>query len=124
MLYQYIIMFQIIGAAFMLLGLIPFKSDDTKNAYLNKVVCFTLAAIIFFSLGATAVKSEFNTCYTNQSITIGDITDYTQNCETNVVLDTGISGLNVGLGWVSLLLGLVSTLLAAFTRNDSKFIEE
>jgi len=123
MLFEFIIVFELIGAIFLILGLIPFKADDTGNAYMNKIIAFIVAAIIFFSLAVSGVLPESENCYTNSSTISGDTTTYTQSCDLVVHEEFGLSAFNYGLGVLSGLLTFVSLILAGFANYNNKFME-
>lgn len=123
MMFEFIIAFEIIATILLIIGLIPFKSEDESNSYMNKIVCFLLATIIFFSLATIGTFPEKQNCFTNTATISGDVTTYTQHCEMQPYEEIGISGLNYGLGVVAGLLSVISGILAGMARHDGKFFD-
>jgi hypothetical protein len=125
MMFELIMMLEILGFAFLALGIIPFKStSDTGNPPLaNKILFIFVAAIIFFSLAATSVSFDYNYCYVSETTSSGSSITNVATCDVYKVEDIGLSYLNWGMGILSVLIGLVVILIAAFSRNDHKYLE-
>jgi uncharacterized membrane protein len=123
--FELIMMLEVLGFIFLALGIIPFKSNnDTGNPPLaNKVLFIFVASIIFFSLAATSVSFDYNYCYISETTSVGATMTNSATCDVYKVEDIGLSYLNWGMGVLSVLVGLIVILIAAFTKNDYKYQE-
>lgn len=126
MLYEVIIGMEFIAAAFLLVGIIPFKriSADENLPFVNKIAFLLLASILFFGLGMLGSAYEIKHCYEDTATVVGNVTNYTGTCDLVQIQDPVLGYFNYGLGVASILLTIVTALIAAFSRNDYKYNQE
>lgn len=123
MIFEFVIVFQVIAFTFLALGIMPFKkSDEAGNLPLaNKAIFLFISAILFFSLAILSVNISYIHCdstfieVSNTSQTI------TNECVSSGFNDPSVTYLNWGMGFLSVVLSLLVLLLGAFSRNDAHY---
>ena len=92
---------------------------------MNKGVFILVASILFFTLALTAVSYNVVDCSTVLETEINaNVTQYESSCELVSFSDEGLSYLNMGMGILSLMVGVIIIILASLTKNDYKMNED
>lgn len=127
MLFEILILFEIVAFLFLGLGLIPFNSQENKkNPYLNKLILIFISGIIFFALGIWAVEYDYVYCYIDESVTDFETNTVTSTamCESHKIESIDISYLNLGMGLVTIILFIILILFASLSKYDNTSDDE
>lgn len=123
MIFELIIVLELIAFVFLALGILPYKGDALtgKVPLLNKMIFILTAMIIFFMLGLNSSVFDYNYCYVNQTIS-----DFTLNqsistatCDNYQITDQGFAYLNLFLGFFCVVMMIVIALFAISSRHES-----
>lgn len=121
MLFEMIILFEIVAFLFLIMGLIPYSNNEgRKNPYLNKIIFVLVSGIMFFALGIWTVNYDYNYCYINETVTDFTLnsTISTATCASYMINTLDVSYLNYGMGLVCSVIFFVLILFASLSRHD------
>jgi len=123
MIFELIIVLELIAFVFLALGILPYKGDALtgKVPLLNKMIFVLTAMIIFFMLGLNAAVYDYNYCYVNQTtsdFTLNQSTS-TATCDNYEITDVGFAYLNLFLGFFCIVMMIVIALFALSSRHEN-----
>jgi len=130
MLFEIILMLELVGFFFLAASVFPYTSSDlglsgkTSNApILNKIIFVGIAFILFTALSALTIKYDYNYCYINQTISDFSLnsTISTATCASYQIESTDLSYINMGMAAVSLILFVILMIFAGMARQEAKF---
>ena len=128
MLLEILIVLEVVAFIFLALGIIPFQgnNDETKLPYLNKVIFVILSMVIFWSLAVVSNGYEYNYCFINQTTAdfTSNVTTSAATCAAYTVTNEGLSYVNFGMGWLSLVIMIVLILMMLSTKKDLRNRED
>jgi hypothetical protein len=126
MLFEIIIALQLIAFLFLILGMFPYsktadmEGNEGKPPFFNKLIFIMIGGIIFWSLGLLTNAYDYNYCYINQTTS-----DFSLNmtlnqatCGNYQIQSPDLSYLNMGMGFLSILLFIIVALFAVAARKE------
>jgi hypothetical protein len=125
-LFEVIILLELIAFAFLALGIMPTQSnasltgEKSKVPYMNKVIFIMVAMIIFFVLGISSSQYKYTYCYINETYADWEInsTVSTATCDYYLIESTDVSYLNYGLAMLCLLVSITLIIFAGMSKFE------
>jgi len=128
MLLELIMIFEVIAFLFLALGILPFKqAGEGGNLPLaNKLLFVIVSAIIFFSLAVVASSYEYTYCWVDATSTNirTYVTEATATCAAHMIESIELAYLNLGMGIISILVGIIIMVVTVSSRFDDLKGEE
>jgi len=121
---ELIILFQVLGFIFLALGIVPYRKDvDSGSLPLaNKVIFLILSSILFFLIGMLGSAYTVQHCYiANETMVTASSTINVGVCDLIIVDDPVLGYINLGMGWISILLAIIVMIIALSSKNDRNY---
>jgi hypothetical protein len=126
MLFELIIVLEMIAFLFMALGIWPsaksvdLEGREGKTPLFNKVIFIFVGGIIFWSLALLTNSYDYNYCYVNETTSDFSLNMTTNNatCSSYEIQSPELSYLNFGMGAISILLFIIIIAIASMSRYD------
>lgn len=126
MLFEIIIVFEILAFVLIALGLLPYQKSvdlegNEKSApYLNRIILVVMGTILFFSLAITTNIYDYNYCFIQNTTSnyAMNMTVSQATCASYKIMSPDLAYLNLGMGMAGIILIIVLIIFAALARKE------